>query len=83
LAITANKIKKKAIELSKCSDFIASKGWLDKFKVRYNLDIVKEGNRSNPAQTSSYSVNTSIDNRDFSYELSRSNPGTETNDILS
>ena len=23
-------------------DFIASKGWLDKFKVRYNLDIDKE-----------------------------------------
>ena len=46
IPITARMIKNKAIELSKCSDFIASKGWLDKFKVRYNLDIVKEGNRS-------------------------------------
>jgi hypothetical protein len=39
-------VKNKAIELSKCRDFIASKGWLDKFKVRYNLDIVKEGNKT-------------------------------------
>ena len=46
-SVTARMIKKKAIDLTKCSDFIASKGWLDKFKVRYNLDIVKEGNRSN------------------------------------
>ena len=30
------------MELSDCKDFIASKGWLDKFKVRYNLDIEKE-----------------------------------------
>ena len=35
-------VKNKAISLSKCRDFIASKGWLDKFKVRYKLDIAKE-----------------------------------------
>ena len=28
--------------MSKCKDFIASKGWLDKFKVRYGLEIEKE-----------------------------------------
>lgn len=35
-------VKEKAIELTTCPDFIASKGWLDKFKIRYNLDIAKE-----------------------------------------
>lgn len=44
--VTARMIKKRAIELTKCKDFIASKGWLDKFKVRYNLEIVKEGNKN-------------------------------------
>ena len=28
--------------LTTCPDFIASKGWLDKFKIRYNLEIAKE-----------------------------------------
>jgi hypothetical protein len=40
--ITARMIKEKAINLTHCRDFIASKGWLDKFKIRYNLDISKE-----------------------------------------
>lgn len=75
-------IKNKAIELSKCEDFIASKGWLDKFKVRYNLDIVKENNRSIQAHSSTYSVNTSIE-RDYTYDFTKSNPGTESHDILS
>lgn len=40
--ITAKMIKEKAIQLTNCDDFIASKGWLDKFKVRFNLEISKE-----------------------------------------
>jgi hypothetical protein len=40
--VTAKMIKDKAIELTNCDDFIASKGWLDKFKVRFNLEISKE-----------------------------------------
>ena len=40
--VTAKMIKEKAIELTTCQDFIASKGWLDKFKIRYRLDIAKE-----------------------------------------
>jgi hypothetical protein len=42
-------VKNKAFELRKYKDFIASKGWLDKFKVRYNLDIVKESNKNGSA----------------------------------
>lgn len=53
-SITAKMVKEKAKEFSQCSDFIASKGWLDKFKLRYKLDIEKEGNR-----TSSFSHQTS------------------------
>jgi hypothetical protein len=37
--VTARKVKDMAIKMSTCGDFIASKGWLDKFKVRYHLDI--------------------------------------------
>ena len=40
--VTARKVKDMAIKMSTCGDFIASKGWLDKFKVRYRLDIHKE-----------------------------------------
>ena len=47
--ITARMVKNKAIELSRCKDFIASKGWLDKFKVRYNLNIVKESTSNREA----------------------------------
>ena len=43
--ITAKMIKERAIELTNCSDFIASKGWLDKFKVRFNLEISKESSK--------------------------------------
>lgn len=40
--VTARKVKDMAIKMSTCQDFIASKGWLDKFKIRYRLDIQKE-----------------------------------------
>lgn len=40
--ITAKMIKVMAKQLTQCRDFIASKGWLDKFKVRYSLEIAKE-----------------------------------------
>jgi hypothetical protein len=43
-AVTARKVKEMAIKMSSCGDFIASKGWLDKFKVRYRLEISKETN---------------------------------------
>lgn len=45
--ITARMVKERAIELTTCPDFIASKGWLDKFKIRYNLDIAKETSSCN------------------------------------
>ena len=44
--VTAKMIKDQAIKLKTCKDFIASKGWLDKFKIRYRLDISKEAAQS-------------------------------------
>lgn len=43
--VTAKMIKDKAIQLTNCKDFIASKGWLDKFKVRFGLEISKESTK--------------------------------------
>jgi len=35
-------IKTKALQLSRNDDFLASKGWLMKFKQRYNIKFTKE-----------------------------------------
>ena len=42
ISVTAKMIKKKALEFSLCKEFSASKGWLEKFKKKYNLEIVRE-----------------------------------------
>ena len=40
--ITAKMVKKKALEFRTCGDFIASKGWLEKFKKKFKIVIHKE-----------------------------------------
>ena len=40
--VTTNMVKEQARKLTKCKDFIASKGWLDKFKIRFDLMIFKD-----------------------------------------
>lgn len=45
--ITAKLIKKKALEFSLFNDFSASKGWLEKFKKKYNLEIIRESSIKN------------------------------------
>ena len=40
--VTAKLVKQKALEFTKCKDFIASKGWLEKFRKQHNLDIIRE-----------------------------------------
>jgi hypothetical protein len=44
LCITAKMIRDKAMKISKDKDFLASKGWLEKFKKKYNIQI--ESNRN-------------------------------------
>lgn len=40
--ITAKMIKIKALKLAKCKDFIASKGWLEKFKKKFKIFVCTE-----------------------------------------
>ena len=35
-------IKKKVLEITKFKDFIASKGWLEKFKRKFKLELVEK-----------------------------------------
>ena len=43
--VTAKMIRDKAVEISKDKDFLASKGWLEKFKRKFNIKIVNNKNR--------------------------------------
>ena len=43
--VTSSIIKKKALEFRTNNDFYASKGWLEKFKKKYNLEIVRDSKR--------------------------------------
>jgi hypothetical protein len=40
--ITANMVKEKALFYSNCPDFNASKGWLVKFRKKFDFEIVTE-----------------------------------------
>jgi hypothetical protein len=40
--VTAKMVKSKALEYKKCKDFCASKGWLEKFRKKFKLEIMKE-----------------------------------------
>jgi hypothetical protein len=40
--VTAKLIKQKALELTKCKNFIASKGWLEKFRRQHNIELIRE-----------------------------------------
>ena len=37
--ITTKEFKQKALELSKIPEFCASKGWLQKFRKKYNIEL--------------------------------------------
>lgn len=48
IQVTAKMIKQKALEITKFRDFIASKGWLEKFRKKYKLQLSrapKEGKK--------------------------------------
>jgi hypothetical protein len=45
--VTAKLIKQKALEFTDRKDFHASKGWLEKYKKKYNLYISKESELKN------------------------------------
>jgi hypothetical protein len=37
--VTARMIKQMALDITKHRDFLASKGWMEKFKLKYNLKL--------------------------------------------
>jgi hypothetical protein len=41
LPVTSKMIKQKALEFTKFKDFIASKGWLEKFKRKFRLELTR------------------------------------------
>jgi hypothetical protein len=43
--VTSQMIKAKALEFSKLEDFYASKGWLEKIKKKYNLQISRPSSK--------------------------------------
>ena len=45
--ITAKMIRDKAVEISNDKDFLASKGWLEKFKKKNGIQIVNNKRRRN------------------------------------
>ena len=40
--VTPKMIKQQALSITKFSDFIASKGWLEKFKRKFKLELSRE-----------------------------------------
>ncbi len=42
IPVTPKMIKQKALSITKFKDFIASKGWLEKFKRKFNLELSRE-----------------------------------------
>lgn len=42
IQVTNSMLKEQARKLSRCPEFLASKGWLDKYKQRHNVKVVKE-----------------------------------------
>lgn len=45
ITLTSQMIKAKAIQLSKFDDFIASKGWFEKYKNKYGIVIERKNIR--------------------------------------
>ncbi len=46
LPVTSSMIKSKALELTKLKDFNASKGWLEKIKKKYDLQISRPSSQN-------------------------------------
>jgi hypothetical protein len=69
--VTAKMIRDKAVEISKDKDFLASKGWLEKFKKKNGIQIINNkrlrksysGDMDN--NTINYTINNSINNTEY------------------
>ena len=70
--VTAKMIRDKAVEISKDKDFLASKGWLEKFKKKNGIQII-----NNKRLRKSYSGD--MDNNTINYNINNSINNTEYN----
>ena len=62
IPVTPKMIKQKALDITKFKDFIASKGWLEKFKRKFNLELSRENKDSCSTvnSTPSFSISTIV-----------------------
>ena len=58
IPVTPKMIKQKALDITKFKDFIASKGWLEKFKRKFNLELSRENKDS--CSTVNFSISTIV-----------------------
>ena len=58
IPVTPKMIKKKALEITKFKDFIASKGWLEKFKRKFKLELSRETKNENNSNIIFNSIST-------------------------
>ena len=58
IPVTPKMIKKKALEIKKFPDFIASKGWLEKFKRKFKLELSRETKNENNSNIIFNSIST-------------------------
>ena len=59
IPVTPKMIKQKALDITKFKDFIASKGWLEKFKRKFNLELSRENKDSCSTVNSTRSISIS------------------------
>ena len=57
IPVTPKMIKQKALAITKFKDFIASKGWLEKFKRKFKLELSRENKTdSNCSSNSTHTI---------------------------
>lgn len=66
IPVTPKMIKQKALAITKFGDFIASKGWLEKFKRKFKLELSRENKNDN--LNSSHITISTIVNTPFKHE---------------
>lgn len=70
IPVTPKMIKQKALAITKFEDFIASKGWLEKFKRKFKLELSRENKNDNlnSSNSSHITISTTIVNTPFKHE---------------
>ena len=74
IPVTPKMIKKNALEIKKFPDFIAYKGWLEKFKRKFKLELSRETkNENNTSNVIFNSVSTKKNSQSTQFSSNESN----------